>query len=316
MLPILILLGFTAFLGCEKDLEYDLATSQPRLVVNSLFARDSSFRIEVSLSATPGQGDQIMSLKNANIALLENDNQIDDFVLDSLLAAPINLGGIPNASLAPTKLYFHRSTSTKAKTGVEYRIQVDYPGFNEVIASTSVPRQMPAREVDLPFDAAINVGGRQLNQLSFEIDDDGRKENYYAIELLAFEPGRQHNIYEKIEFFSDEKAFSENLTVVNGQNTQGVFYRPENGVYFSNGKFKGTKKRFDLFVDPMYAQAGYSLTLRLLTLSPEFFNFATSYQKQRATSGNPFAEPAQVYSNIKGGLGIFGGYSVSMIEMN
>lgn len=303
------------FLGCEKDLEYDIATSQPRLVVNSLFARDSLFRIEVSVSATPGQGDQILSLKNASIALLENNNQVDDFVLDSFLAAPINLGGIPNASLAPTKLFFHRSTNTIAKTGAVYAIKVDYPGYNEVFAQTTVPRQLPARKIDLPFDAAISVNGRQLNQLSFEIDDDGGKANYFAVELLAFEPGRQQN-FQKIEFFSAEKAFSENLTVVDGQHSEGVFYQPENGVFFSNGKFQGLKKRFDLYVDPAYTQPGYSLTLRLMTLSPEFYHFATSYQKQRSTSGNPFAEPAQVYSNVIGGLGIFGGYSISMIEMN
>lgn len=314
LLYILALLALTSFLGCEKDLEYEIANAKPRLVVNSLFSEDSLFRVEVSLSATPGQGDQIISLQNAGIALLENQNQVDDFVLDSFYAAPINIGPNPNASLGSTKIYFHRTTNTFAKTGYDYTIQVTHSGYDPIQASTTVPRQMPARKIEQTFDAAINVNGHQMNKLSFEVVDDGRKDNYYGVEVLAIEPGRQLS-YIKVPFFSDEKAFSENLTVVDGQMSNGVLYRPENGVYFSNGKFKGLKKRFDLYVDEMYMQPGYSLSIRFLNLSPEFFHFATSYQKQRATSGNPFAEPAQVFSNVEGGLGIFAGYSVSMIDM-
>jgi hypothetical protein len=42
------------------------------------------------------------------------------------------------------------------------------------------------------------------------------------------------------------------------------------------------------------------------TLSKEFFLFSRSLEQQDLVQDNPFAEPVPVYSNVAGGLGIFG----------
>ena len=41
------------------------------------------------------------------------------------------------------------------------------------------------------------------------------------------------------------------------------------------------------------------------------FKFWRSVERYQSTNGNPFAEPMNLYSNVKGGLGIWGGYGVS-----
>jgi hypothetical protein len=53
--------------------------------------------------------------------------------------------------------------------------------------------------------------------------------------------------------------------------------------------------------------------VRFLTLSKDFFEFVTSYQKQKNNSNNAFAEPTQVYSNVENGLGIFAGYAITEV---
>ncbi len=306
----LLFAGLLAFLGCEKDLEYDLPGATPRLVVNSLICNDSLIRVEISISASPGDKDQIQSLRNAELALYENDAVIRDFILDSLLAAPLDFQGNPIASVAPTKLYFHKTIGTHAQSGRPYRLDVTFPGLATVHAVGMVPRPVRLKTVQQLVDESITVNGTSLSKLEFEIDDNGNEENYYGLEVLMNKPGSEE-APAKILFFSAEKSLAEYLVSASGQHTEGVYYQPSNGVYFSNGKFKGKHKTFTIYVDPSYMGSQYQLSVRVLTLSRDYFEFATSYQKQKANANNPFAEPTQVYSNIQGGLGIFAGYSVS-----
>jgi Domain of unknown function (DUF4249) len=307
---ILFLTVLTAFLGCERDLEYDLPGATPRLVVNSLFSQDSLMRIEVSVSASPGNGASIRSLRDARIFLFEDQLLVKDFSLDSLLTIPLDFQGNPIVNVSPTKLFFHHTLTTKARDGVKYLLEVRYPELATISASAILPRPMSIRTIDQPLNESILVNGQALDRLVFEIDDNGGTDNYYGLEILAFKPGSNEKPH-RIVFFSGEKSFAENIVVSDGQHSQGVYYLPANGVYFSNGKFKGRRKQFEAYVDPNYMTPQYQLRVRVLTLSKPCFDFVTSYQKQKLNANNPFAEPTQVYSNIDGGLGIFAGYSVT-----
>jgi hypothetical protein len=266
--------------------------------------------VEVSVSASPGQGQNIRSLRNAKITVFDDEKQVKDFVLDSMYATPFSFIGLPNASVAPVKLYFHTTTTTTARSGRPYTIEVKFTGMKTVTATNTIPRPVRANAVVQPLGSALNIDGVPMIKHSFTIDDNGGRENYYGIEVLAVQGGHS----ERIPFFSGNKSFSENLTVIDGQHSQGVLYQPENGVYFSNGKFRGRNESFDFYVDELYTTAPYAIELRVLTLSKDFFEFATSYQKQKSNIGNPFAEPTQVYSNIENGLGIFAGYAVTEVQ--
>lgn len=52
----------------------------------------------------------------------------------------------------------------------------------------------------------------------------------------------------------------------------------------------------------------------LNSISKELYLYSKSRIQQSNTSGNPFAEPVPVYSNVAGGLGIFGSEAVSHIQ--
>ncbi len=304
--------GLVAGYGCENDLEYDIPGVTPQLVVNSLFTMDSIIRIEVSASASPGEGENIRSLRDAKITLFEESTQLKDLVLDSMLATPFNFSGAPNASVAPVKLYFHKVLSNPVKSGRPYTIEVRYPGMETVTATNTVPRPVRANAEPELLGSAININGKAMIKRSFTINDNGGRENSYGIEVLVTPKG-EAGPAQRIAFFSGEKAFSENLTVNDGQFSQGVLYQPQNGVYFTNGKFQGRRKTFDFYVEEQYLSGQYDLKVRFLTLSKDFFEFVTSYQKQKNNSNNAFAEPTQVYSNVENGLGIFAGYAITEV---
>lgn len=312
---LLLLLSLFASVSCEKDLEYDLPGAKPQLVLNSLFTSDSVIRFEISVSASPGQGQNIQSLRDAKITLFEDQVQIKDFSMDSMFATPFNFSGLPNASLAPIKLFYHHTIASTAKGGKNYRITVKYPELETVSSSTVVPRPVKVRPGTDTLGTAINVDGKPMVLRSFEMDDNGTRGNHYGIEVLAVEHGRE-NFPEKITFFSGEKSFAENIVVSDGQqHNEGVYYEPQNGVYFGNGKFQGRTKSFEFYIDPQYISSQYSLKVRVLTLSRDFFEFVTTYQRQKNNASNPFAEPTPVYSNVVNGLGIFAGYAVTEVDL-
>ncbi len=64
----------------------------------------------------------------------------------------------------------------------------------------------------------------------------------------------------------------------------------------------GKEKKLELWVD-------------LFTLSEAAYQFKTTFIKQQLNRDNLFRRPVQVYSNIKGGLGIFAGYQKERIRV-
>jgi hypothetical protein len=45
----------------------------------------------------------------------------------------------------------------------------------------------------------------------------------------------------------------------------------------------------------------------LVNTSEAYFNYLKSFNMYQRASGNPFATPVQVYSNVENGMGIFAG---------
>lgn len=296
--------------SCERELEYDLRAANPRLVVNSIFGQDSLFRIEVSTTAQPGEGSQILSLHDAKIFLTEDGLALSDFVLDSAKtqATYMNEGDRP----VERTLYFKRTEFSKVHAGRDYDITVSHPGYETAEATAKIPRA--ARVEYHPERSSTNLllDGRDLMEVRFSIVDDGLP-HYYAIELVTENnSGARRNI----EFYSFETAFNANLANSGDVSGEGVWYDTREGVYFPNNQFQGSAKEFSIFLDSEYLSGKELINLRVVSMSSDFYHFAVSYQQQRQNVGNPFAEPVVVHSNIQNGAGIFAGYAVTEIELH
>ncbi|MEM7037072.1 MAG: DUF4249 domain-containing protein [Bacteroidota bacterium] len=307
-----ILLAVLMVTSCKEALDYDIPTAKPQLVVNSLFGRDSTWRIEVSTTAITGAGNQIESLKDAQITLLENGFEIADLSVDSTFSNPWYQRTDGEEDDAESKFYYHYTAVTEAKAGKEYAIMVSYPGFETVTAVSTVPQaQRAIYRVDRNFEA-ISIGGTEYAAVPFELHDNDRT-NYFALELVTISKTTGES--EKIRFFSRENIFAQNFDYRGAVVENGIFYDSKNGVYFSNEDFKGEIKPLRIYVESKYLTGDYDVKLRILNLSSEYYQFATTFQRQIRNQGNPFAEPAQVYSNINNGLGIFAGYSVRQLDI-
>jgi hypothetical protein len=308
MLWITLLIPF--IFSCERELEYDLRSAQPRLVVNSIIGQDSLFQIEVSTTAQPGEGNSIVSLTDARISLTEEGLAITDFVLDSAKTLPayMNEGDRP----VERTLYFLRSAYSKVRAGRDYHITVSYQGYETAEATAKIPRA--ARVEYHPERGSTNLmlDGRDLMEVRFSIIDDGLP-HFYGIELVTEnDAGSRKNI----EFYSFETAFNANLANSGNVSGEGVWYNTREGVFFPNNQFQGSAKEFSVYLDSEHLSGKDLLNLRIVSMSSDFYNFAVSYKQQRQNSGNPFAEPVVVHSNIQHGAGIFAGYAVTEVELH
>jgi Domain of unknown function (DUF4249) len=303
-------------LGCEKELEYDVASPNATLVVNSIFAQDSVWQVEVSTTASPGEGSRIRSLKDAYVTILEDGVRIGDMVLDSLDARPGYLGNIEDGRLdGSVKLYFQRTITSVGRAGRNYELRVSHPRYPTVYSTAQIPRQARTRMTSSGPQTAVLIAGKPRRPIEFQILDDGN-ENYYAIEVWASKADGSIP-FSRQAFYSDNKILEENIVVTQSGETNSDYhaYTPDRGVFFSNTKFTGRGASFKVFVDDAFAPPVDQLHVRVLRLSRELYNFTTTYQKQLVNQSNPFSEPAQVFSNIQNGSGIFAGYSVADMQV-
>ena len=81
------------------------------------------------------------------------------------------------------------------------------------------------------------------------------------------------------------------------------------GVLISDAVFDGTTKTISVELDQIYFDTGKTMIVILSTLSEDFYRYKKTFRAQQVNGDNPFAQPAQIYTNVQNGLGIFAGYS-------
>lgn len=300
--------------ACEKELEYDVESPTPSLVVNSIFAQDSLWQVEVSTTASPGAGGQIQILKNADVRIYENNVRLVDIVLDSVDANPTFLSQTEGGRTGQVKFYFHRTSSSVGHAGRNYEIRVSHPGFPTVYSTSVIPRSPRTTIQPGNLTNASIIGGQSLSPIAFNILDEGGQ-GYYGIEVWTNSRQVGGEGMKRISFYSNDQILKAN-TVDNGESGSNYrFYSSASGVFFSNRSFIAQDQRFNLLIPATVANAADEVYVRVLRLSPELYSFVTSYQKQQINQANPFAEPAQVFSNIQNGSGIFAGYSIKSLRI-
>ncbi len=156
-----------------------------------------------------------------------------------------------------------------------YNLKIEKSGFETVFAQQVMPVQVPIIDVELTDEI-----------LKVRFQDIPNEENYYIVVLLYGYNNDDNPIY--IEPFTDEANYS-TLT---------------GGLVFRDAFFDGQEHTFKAKYSN-YSQIG-NYKVRLYHITKELFLHEKSIDLNFETSGNPFAEPNSLYTNITNGYGIFG----------
>lgn len=275
-IPILMLIS-----SCEKTVQVDMPPYEPVLVVNSILDVDSALTVDVLHSRSILDSSRIKRITSAKVELYENDNYVGRMILDT-----------NNAFTLP---------SFTPKSGNIYKIEVEQSGYKSVSAHTFTPQPVNILRHSVSGGAGKNEMNEPLAVLNLSINDPSDK-NYYFFQLYKFVndtfwidtlSNQVFSWAERIPIYNQSTEHSSNLEI---------------GYLTSDELFNGREYQFNLYFDEYELQdtSSSDLIAYVSSVSPEFYKFIISQNLQQLSTGNPFAEPVRIYSNINNGLGIFG----------
>lgn len=290
--------------ACEKVIEIDIEDAKIKIVANSIIEPDSIVRVNVTRSRHILDNASIIPLNDAEVKLFEND---------------ILVGTLVYTSRGNFEIDYY------PQIGNEYRIELTHPDFDDVSANTIIPQRVTINDIDTL--KTFNEDGYEVYNFYVNFTDPENQENYYYLSMynkfmaeiwdenlitydtLYVGPDttivditqggyRYSEIIERLYFDSDDLIFEE--------------YHPGgNGRIFSDEIIDGNSYTLKASVNhwSFYSDSN-NVIIELHTINKDLYRYLTSYSRHNYSSGDPFAEPINVFTNISNGIGIFGGSSV------
>ena len=294
------------FSACEKDVEIKVPEKDPSLVLVALqekgeFVVASVGRSRHILEPQPGFDlREHYSVKNAQVVLYEDGTAIDTLVYD-------------HAD------YIYESKYNRVmRDGHAYSIKANAPGFREVTSETTVPSQSEIVETRWNKNVRTNSYGETIDEVIIRINDPGAERNFYLIKVFQpsmngygeFPVGCVSTTDKDIETIGYETDPGETDECLDGGN-----------LLMKDLNFNGGQKLVKLnivssFLDNMWTDTNTGQTSRhfvkVYRITESHFKFAKSYNVFDNADDNPFAEPVNVYTNVKNGYGIFSAFTVAV----
>lgn len=292
--------------GCRSDFDLDLEQVSPKLVINALVSPDSVFTVHLTTEYDVLSDKESEIPENATIILIENDN---------LVATLVKNG---NYYIAP---------GFYVKVGNRYQIKASVAGFPDASADVIVPKPVKIISIDTSSFIEIDNYGTSMKYLAFTIffDDPGLNTNYYMLNTFH---RVLNNEYEKEHIFDMPfETTSELIEYTYGwgeiilpeiSNNRKVGLKKDNkiyayGMFFSNDLIYGKEAKIQIMVkfNRNLGVSYLSQVIRLYSIDENYYRYIKTYAVYNENKEIPVREPIEVYSNIQGGLGIFGAQSCS-----
>lgn len=322
----LIGLATLLFASCETEIKFNGDETASMMVVNSLFSPDSTIKVHISKSKFFLKDDSSFdNIINADVLLYVNDTLYEQLshtgngfytgnyqpkpgdkvkltAGNSEFATVNGITDIPN--LVPVISIDTSTLASETQPIVNYSsynggpMQADTIGFNEMLEM----------KMNLNFSDPANQKNfyRVVIKLRQYYDDGKVSERkfYYNSDDMVFGSTSESSIIDEGSSQSQYKEFSDET--LNGKN-----YTFKLGTSFNKTTYKDEYKP-----DPdnggvtTISVIKNELVVELQSLSKSYYY----YLKTRAAGATVidfFSEPVQIYSNIEGGIGILGSYTIS-----
>ncbi len=332
-------------LSCEKTIEFKSAYIQPKIVVNSVL-RAGTDRIIVSVEKSRSVLDDkpfFEALPDARVILFEDGTLITELGYASVIDTFTQYLNYGVVNKYPYEHGIYIDSFITIKPGSTYRLEVLKEGFEPVVCETTVPYPVPVTEGEYLIEKIPQQYGptKYKVKLNLHIDDPQNEDNYYRIQAYkmrgvekAFLKNRYHygggygyynpnddpegivatdTIIQSMEYPNQIFSMDPVLTA----NTNADILGTESDVteFFTDELMNGSYK-LSYWMNThrdIYTQFHEYLELNTIisSISRELYLYSRSRIQQSMTKGNPFAEPVPVYTNVMGGLGIFGSEAAS-----
>jgi hypothetical protein len=284
-----------------------------KIVINGLIATDNLVNVKITESSYINDisGDAYQSstdLKGAEVRFYQNNTFIDSlyYIYDDYFYA-WNVFYIGN----------YWSKSVFPLPGQEYKVIVKVPGLPDASASTIIPNFVRIELIDTSRILlapgtyyASNVG----LQCKIEFSDPANENNYYLLKAYLINYLSSYHDSSTIGFICKDPIVEEKLSSDELK-----------GIAFSDKIINGQRHDLDIIVKGEtigkpyidYTQSSWqedhrtTVFFQLYSITEEYFKFIQSLNLYYKNYDNPLAEPVFMYSNVRGGYGMFSGAAVS-----
>ena len=300
---------FILITSCQKD-SLKFNDIGRKIVLNGLITTDTLFNVRIGKSAYINDlsGDayeSLLDIKGARVKVYQNDLYIDSlrYVYDDYYYVwnVFYPGNYWSKSIYPLP-------------GKMYQIFVQVPGLPDVSASTLIPTLVRIDRIDTAH-VVLHTGTYIESNVgiicNIEFTDPGDESNYYLFNITKI-PSFGIN-YNNISFECHDPIVEETLK------------RDElKGIAFTDKIIQGQKYRLTVLItgdkiEKPFTEYGrksntYRKTIyfRLYSITEEYFRYIQTLALYNKNYGNPLSEPVLMYSNVKGGFGMFSGAAVSV----
>lgn len=246
--------------SCEMMIEVDVPEQDPKLVVFCfLTPEDEKIKVIVRTSSPIFSDEQLNSFESKTDATVT-------------LTGPSQSVNIPY--VADNLAYELDAATFPIIPGESYQIMVSAPGYKPVMATTTIPSQVPTFTVNTVTESEqLNPNGytELVHKFDLRWQDAPSQENYYEVSVQRYESELQY--FQVTDDYHDGEILTLNPTVLNS---------PDGG----------TQEPFRVY---------------LLQTTEAYYRYKKSLEN--LTFGDPFSEPSLLYNNIENGLGCFTSYT-------
>jgi hypothetical protein len=271
--------------SCEKNITLDLPVPKTQLVVEGYVFQDTFPYV-------------ILSRNSPFFATLDSSSLQNYIVRGAtiIVSDGITTDTMTEIPLGQFTFYAATNVNLKGHVGRTYTLRVEAEGM-VLTSSTTIPQPVP-------LDSTWWKVQGEHDSLGFiwaHLTDPDTLGNYYR--WFA----KRINQYPE----SGEQKDADFIAPI-GSTFEDKFINAKSFDFFYNrGNLPNSTKDDDLNEERMFFKRGDTVVVRFCTLDRANFEFWRDEETQVSNNGNPFANPAPISSNINGGLGVWGGYSVT-----
>jgi hypothetical protein len=298
--------------GCESVVPVDLPTHTPQLSVSYTLSNQApptgerdffdGRSLYVSTSQDVGNINRLAGRADATVELHDAAGQVVEQF------RPRGRGGY--GSTDSTQGYYVPVRRYVGQPGQRYTLRASAPGVEAVSAALTLPAAPTIESGSYALDPA-QPNYQYRGRLTFNIRDNAATTDYYLayarvldatggpIGTVQQEYGDRNNAELAIKLTRLDLSwpgYLYQMLPLSDAGRQGQRLNYSSDVYLS-GNFRGNSAS----TTPAFIEIIVS------SIPAETYEFYQSIQRFYDTEGNPFAEPAPVRSNIRGGYGLFGG---------
>lgn len=293
--------------ACEKDIKVKLPDHEEQLFFYSDVETGRNFTAYVRRSEKINNYNNLhdLSIKNAVVMLyINNEDGRPVYYVDSL-----------ERYYSPVIL----------KLEDKVRVVVTAPNYPDASATASMPSDVPIETIMLLKGVRIDQYGNPASEIKIKFTDPTTAGDYYMIDIITAADRYVENdsfVNDWICIKSTDPSIDE-LTSNDPLSEDENSCLPSKGLLLNDQLFNGQTKELtlsmsDYYLDPITDSASgitYYPQIKLKHISSAYYQYIKTTKNVLDNSGNPFAEPVNVKSNIKNGYGVLAPTSISIKEI-